>query len=118
VSEEDAEEIGREEPVVCTGRIYTSDWPNSPNSYTVNLLLPFTLAPTKTRLSQPEDAVSVSCRKSAKALATQFETACPINSQHLNSYSCGNLKNSCINELFSRLTVVLLGATVGTDRVM
>jgi hypothetical protein len=42
---------------------------------------------------------------SAKALATQFETACPIKSQHLNSYSCGNLKTFCINELFTGLAV-------------
>jgi hypothetical protein len=42
---------------------------------------------------------------SKKFLATQFETACPINSQHLNSYNGGNLKTCCINELFTGLTV-------------
>ena len=30
LSEEDAEETGKEELEVCTGRIYTSDWPKFP----------------------------------------------------------------------------------------
>jgi hypothetical protein len=43
VSEEDVEEIGREELVVCTGRIYTSDWPKFPqftiqSTYSFHLL--------------------------------------------------------------------------------
>jgi hypothetical protein len=42
-----------------------------------------------------------SSETSAKCLATQFETACQINNQHLNSCSCGNTKTCCINKLFT-----------------
>ena len=98
-----------EKLVVCTGRIYTSEWPKFQqfpiqSTYSFHLL----------QHSHKPDWVSLKTQSaystvtSAKALAAQFETVCPINSQHLNSFSCGNLKTFCINELFTPLALCLI----------
>ena len=103
VSEADVEETGRKELAFCKGRIYTSDWPKHlPISYYSFYLLQQPPEPDWVSLKTQSFC---SAETSAEVLATQFETACQINSQHLNSYSWGNLKTCCVNELFTVLAV-------------
>ena len=107
VSEEDAEEIGRQELVICTERIYTSNWPKFLQFPIVELLhsLQHPLKPDWVSLKTKSACAT---ETSAKALATEFQTASPINSYHLNSYSCGNKKTFCITQLLTWLTLCLI----------
>ena len=81
MSEENGEGIGREEFVVCTGRICTSDCPKFPQfpvqwTYSFHLLQ-HSPKPDLVSLKTPSVCPA---EMSEKALATQFETAYPINS--------------------------------------